>query len=108
MIRLSDIYLIAAEAALRKSSPDQAKANSYLNKIIKRAIPTASDVVATLPMIDRERRKELVLEGHRLNDILRVGGTVTREGGRHFLNNTDLISLTGMTTVVLCLFLKLK
>lgn len=32
------------------------------------------------------------MEGHRLNDILRVGGTVTREGGRHFLNNTDLIS----------------
>lgn len=92
VIRLSDIYLIAAEAALRKSTPDQNKANIYLNTIIKRAIPSAEDVVATLPLVDRERRKELVLEGHRLNDILRVGGSVTREGGRHFLNNTDLVT----------------
>ena len=85
VIRLSDIYLIAAEAALKKSSADQASANKYLNAIIKRAIPSASDVTAT-------ERKELVMEGHRFYDIMRLGITVTRKGGYHFLNNTDLIS----------------
>lgn len=92
IIRLSDIYLIAAEAALRKSTVDQDKADLYLNAIRKRAIPSAQDVKATLDLIDTERRKELVLEGHRLYDILRTGKSVTREGGRHFLSNVDLIS----------------
>lgn len=92
VIRLSDIYLIAAEAALKKSSTDQASANKYLNAIIKRAIPDASDVVATEALVLKERRKELAMEGHRLYDILRLGITVTRKGGYHYLNNTDLIS----------------
>lgn len=92
VIRLSDIYLIAAEAALKKSSADQASANKYLNAIIKRAIPSASDVTATEALVLKERRKELVMEGHRFYDIMRLGITVTRKGGYHFLNNTDLIS----------------
>lgn len=92
IIRLSDIYLIAAEAALRKATPDQSKADLYLNTIRKRAISSANDITATLELIDRERRKELVLEGHRLYDILRVGNSVTRKGGRHFLSSVDLIT----------------
>ena len=32
------------------------------------------------------------MEGHRFYDIMRLGITVTRKGGYHFLNNTDLIS----------------
>ena len=92
IIRLSDIYLIAAESALRKTTKDQTKADLYLNTIRKRAIASAEDVTATLELVDRERRKELVLEGHRLYDVLRVGNTVTREGGRHFLSSVDLIS----------------
>ena len=92
VIRLSDIYLIAAEAALKKSSADQPGANNYLNAIIKRAIPSASEVIATDALVQKERRKELVMEGHRLYDIMRLGITVTRQGGYHFLNNTDLIS----------------
>lgn len=92
VIRLSDIYLIAAEAALKKSAADQASADKYLNMIIKRAIPDATEVTATEALVLKERRKELVMEGHRLYDILRLGITVTRQGGYHFLNNTDLIS----------------
>ena len=79
VIRLSDIYLIAAEAALKKSSADQASANKYLNAIIKRAIPSASDVTATEALVLKERRKELVMEGHRFYDIMRLGITVTRK-----------------------------
>ena len=43
-------------------------------------------------LVLKERRKELVMEGHRFYDIMRLGITVTRKGGYHFLNNTDLIS----------------
>ena len=77
---------------LKKSSADQASANKYLNAIIKRAIPSATDVTATEALVLKERRKELVMEGHRFYDIMRLGITVTRKGGYHFLNNTDLIS----------------
>ena len=73
----------AAEAALKKSSADQASANKYLNAIIKRAIPSASDVTATEALVLKERRKELVMEGHRFYDIMRLGITVTRKGGYH-------------------------
>lgn len=38
LLRLSDIYLIAAEAALKKSTPNQNKADFYLNEIRKRAV----------------------------------------------------------------------
>ena len=92
VIRLSDIYLIAAEAALKKTAKDQQAANTYLNAIIKRAIPNAKEVQATEALVLKERRKELVMEGHRLYDILRLGIEVTRKGGYHFLNSVDLVS----------------
>lgn len=92
VIRLSDIYLIAAEAALKKTTKDQDAANKYLNAIIQRAIPNAEKVTATTDLVIKERRKELVMEGHRLYDILRLGIEVTREGGYHFLNSVDLIT----------------
>ena len=92
VIRLSDVYLMAAEAALKKKTVDQKAADKYLNTIIKRAIPSAKEVTATEALVLKERRKELVMEGHRLYDILRLGIEVTREGGYHFLNSVDLIS----------------
>lgn len=90
VIRLSDIYLVAAEAALRKSTIDQDMADDCLNEIIKRANPNAPTTTATINLILKERRKELVMEGHRLHDILRAGLSVTRTGGYHFLNQIDL------------------
>lgn len=92
VIRLSDVYLMAAEAALEKKSKDQASADKYLNAIRERAIPGTKRVEATKELVLKERRKELVMEGHRLYDILRLGIEVTRKGGYHFLNNVDLIS----------------
>lgn len=92
VIRLSDIYLMAAEAALKKTEKDQQSANEYLNAIIKRAMPNAADVEATIDLVLKERRKELVMEGHRFYDILRLGIKVTRKGDHHYLNNTDLIA----------------
>lgn len=92
VIRLSDIYLIAAEAALNKPETDQESADKYLNAIIRRSIPNADEVTANMDLVLKERRKELVMEGHRFYDIMRLGIEVSRTGGYHFLNNTDLIS----------------
>lgn len=94
VIRLSDIYLIGAEAALRKNTPDQDLADEYLYQIRHRANPSNNKITATLDLIKKERRKELVMEGHRLYDILRVGDTVERKGGSHFLNGEDLITVS--------------
>lgn len=98
VLRLSDIYLMAAESALKKATPDQDKADFYLNEIRKRAIPDVEDVTATEELILKERRKELVMEGHRFYDAMRLGLTLNRvpsEGEGivdHYLNSTDLIS----------------
>lgn len=92
VVRLSEVYLIAAEAALKMSVPDQASADKYLNGIRKRANPALADVRADEALILKERRKELVMEGHRFFDGMRLGKTIVRQGGDHFLNKNDLIS----------------
>ena len=79
MMRLSEVYLIAAEAAAKLNKSD--KAAEYLNVIHLRANPTAtaiSQADATLARISIERRKELVGEGQRFFDAMRNNETVVR------------------------------
>jgi hypothetical protein len=73
VIRLSEIYLIAAEAALNASTPDKEAAASYLNEIRKRApnLPPATAATITDDMILDERSKELFAEGQRFFDMIR-------------------------------------
>ena len=73
VIRLSEIYLIAAEAALNASTPDKEAAASYLNEIRKRApnLPPATAATITDEMILDERSKELFAEGQRFFDMIR-------------------------------------
>ncbi len=76
LIRLSEIYLIAAEAAL---STDATKAATYLNAIRKRA-PTmvpATAATVTVDMILDERSKELYGEGQRFFDMIRLNKSIT-------------------------------
>lgn len=85
LFRLSEIYFIAAEAAMKKSGKDAENAVKWLNDIRKRnpdAIPlTSGDADQTIiDEIMLERRKELIGEGHTYFDILRTGGTVTYDG----------------------------
>ena len=78
LIRLSEAYLNAAEAAVKTG--DNPSAVKYLNAIVSRANP-ANSVEGSTVTIDRvmtERRKELVGEGHRFFDALRDGGSVDR------------------------------
>jgi hypothetical protein len=76
VIRLSEIYLIAAEAAL---STDAAKAATYLNAIRKRSplLPAATALTVNIDMILDERSKELFGEGHRFFDMMRLNKTIT-------------------------------
>ena len=78
VIRLSEMYLIAAEAALRLPTPDKVKAANYLNQIRKRApgLAAATDATVTLDMIIDEKSKEFFAEGLRYFDMLRLNRTI--------------------------------
>lgn len=78
LIRLSEAYLNAAEAAVQTGDND--KAVRYLNPIVQRANPANSveGTVLTLDDVLDQRRKELVCEGHRMYDLMRYGMSVKR------------------------------
>jgi len=83
VLRLSEIYLIRAEAAAEKASPDFNIANADLNVIKKRADPSAATVNFTIKsdLIDAillERRKELAFEGNLLFDLNRKKKNIIR------------------------------
>lgn len=73
VFRLSEMYLIAAEAALNASSADKAKAAGYLQEIRKRA-PNLEEATAsniTMQMIMDEYSKEFYGEGLRFFNMIR-------------------------------------
>lgn len=78
VIRLSEMYLLAAEAALNLPAPDKVKAATYLNAIRKRspALAPATDVTVTMDMIVNERSKELFMEGQRFFDMIRLNRSI--------------------------------
>ncbi|MDD2538561.1 MAG: RagB/SusD family nutrient uptake outer membrane protein [Bacteroidales bacterium] len=77
VIRLSEIYLIAAEAALGTGNKD--KAATYLNAIRKRSpgLAPATAATVTVDMILDERSKEFFGEGQRFFDMMRLNKTIT-------------------------------
>ncbi|MGJ1204953.1 RagB/SusD family nutrient uptake outer membrane protein [Sphingobacterium lactis] len=79
LIRLSEIYLTAAEAALKKSGANPAKAAEYLNLIRQRSpnLAAATSATVTEQMILDEKSKELYGEGHRFWDMIRTNKTIT-------------------------------
>lgn len=80
MMRLSEIYLTAAECAFNLN--DKASAAEYLNAIIENRTSDATKLVTaeniTADRIYIERRKELVGEGQRYFDCLRRGEKIVR------------------------------
>lgn len=77
VIRLSEIYLIAAEASLPTNEGD---ARVYLNFITSRRGATSINSTGSqlLEDIIRERRKELAFEGDRYMDYMRLKRDVSR------------------------------
>lgn len=86
LLRLSEVYLSAAEAAFQLGEKETAA--KMLNAIItNRTTDASKEVSASTITLDRiyiERRKELVGEGQRYFDVLRRGETVTR-----YTNDSD-------------------
>lgn len=79
VIRLSEIYLIAAEASLHATTPNTTKAAEYLNAIRCRAPHLAAATSSTISddMILDERSKELFGEGQRFFDLIRKNKNIT-------------------------------
>ena len=84
VIRSSELYLIAAEAAVQLDPANGlTTAATYLNALRTRANPNATYFTATSPqaMLDEifnERRRELCYEGHLFFDIARMHRNLTR------------------------------
>ncbi|MES2005136.1 MAG: RagB/SusD family nutrient uptake outer membrane protein [Bacteroidota bacterium] len=77
VLRLSEVYLIAAEASLPGNEPD---ALTYSNYVTSRrgANPIVSTGAALFEDIITERRKELAFEGDRFHDMQRLKRDITR------------------------------
>ena len=89
VFRITDAYLMAAEAGIEIGK--QSVADEYLNAVVKRADPTAEDVVATLDRIQLERQKEFIGEGHRFFDVIRRGGKIVKDAS---LDSRDFAGAT--------------
>jgi tetratricopeptide (TPR) repeat protein len=80
VIRLSEVYLIRAEANARTNDEDAARAD--LDVIRMRGLPTAEATTATgdalIDAILTERRIELMFEGQRLWDLMRTKQDLVR------------------------------
>lgn len=83
VLRLSDVYLIASEAAYEIG--DIANAQSYLEDLLAERDPDNADVTETgNELFDRiilERRKELAFEGDRIHTLNRLQRDVVNRGG---------------------------
>ncbi len=77
MFRLADAYLMYAEAVVRGGGGSRATALGYINQLRTRAYGNATgnitDAQMTLAFILDERSRELLLEGHRRQDLIRFG-----------------------------------
>ena len=77
-IRFADVLLMAAEAFNRSTSADDDKARTYLNRVRARAFGNTTNNITTggtnlTSAIYKERRVELVGEGHQFFDLVRTG-----------------------------------
>ncbi|HEX6192424.1 MAG TPA: RagB/SusD family nutrient uptake outer membrane protein [Chitinophagaceae bacterium] len=81
VFRLSEMYLIYAEAFLRGGGGDANTALVYINNIRRRAYGDNSGDISsgtlTLQFILDERARELYWEGHRRTDLVRYGQLTT-------------------------------
>lgn len=87
-IRYADVLLMAAEAFNRSTSPNDTKAQQYLNRVRRRAFAVndaSKDITATGTALRQaiwdERRLELAMEGDRFFDLVRTGQAASKITG---------------------------
>ena len=94
ILRLSEIYLIAAEACANGATGGDTQALVYLNTLIAKRTTDFDTSKATetgealKARIAEERRRELALEGHAVYDYIRTGKNINRPESDHI--NTGL------------------
>lgn len=78
VFRLSEIYLILAEAYSQSNTPNEQKASQWINKL--RKVRDIDPILGPLTLSDilQERMIELSFEGHRYFDLKRLGETILR------------------------------
>lgn len=85
-IRFADVLLMAAEANNRATTPNDAKAQTYLNRVRQRAFgDNLHNITATGATLKQaiwdERRLELAMEGDRFFDLVRTGQAAAKITG---------------------------
>lgn len=99
VLRLSEMYLIAAEAAAYGAGGGEPKALNYLNTLIENrttnfAAHQATETGEALKeRIAKERRRELALEGHGVYDYIRRGKDILRPVDEHVNTGVDIDNL---------------
>lgn len=86
IIRYADVLLMAAEAYNRSTTPNDQKAQAYLNQVRQRAFGDAlHNITATGAALKQaiwdERRLELAMEGDRFFDLVRTGQAASKIAG---------------------------
>jgi hypothetical protein len=88
IIRYADVLLMAAEAFNRSTTPNDTKAQLYLNRVRRRAFAVndaSKDITATGTALRQaiwdERRLELAMEGDRFFDLVRTGQAAAKITG---------------------------
>lgn len=96
VIRLAEIYLIAAEACANGATGGESQALHYLNTLIRNRTTdfethkAAGSGETLKTRIAQERRRELALEGHAVYDYIRTGKDINRPEDDHI--NTGINS----------------
>lgn len=86
LIRLSEMYFIAAEAIYKVSASNAAVAASLINTVVEQRTGVADVLVASDIDIDKillEKRKEFIGEGQTFFDLMRNKKDVVRTGDDH-------------------------
>jgi len=86
LIRLSEMYFIAAEAIYKVNAGNAAEAATLINTVLKQRTDVDNTLVASDITIDRillERRKEFVGEGMTFFDYMRNKKDIVRVGADH-------------------------
>lgn len=88
VFRLPEMYLIQAEAYAKQSTPNYGKAKEKLLEVASKRNPDLDDNEiaedqTVIDAIDKERKLELVQEGHRFFDARRLGKIISVADGSY-------------------------